>query len=91
MANPSDRPPHTTDGNEKAPTEDRTPAGDAPTGQQDFMSNEERAKEEVQEGEAEQLPSGTENSSETQGGSGKVYFTYRHYLRSLMIIHVTDV
>lgn len=55
------------------------------------MSNEERAKEEVQEGEAEQLPSGTENSSETQGGSGKVYFTYRHYLRSLMIIHVTDV
>ena len=46
--------------------------GDVPTGQEDFKSNEERAKEEVKEGEAEQMPAGTESESGKQNGSGKV-------------------
>ncbi|KZT72544.1 alpha/beta-hydrolase [Daedalea quercina L-15889] len=49
----------------------RSPARDVPTGQDDFKSNEERAKEEVKEGEAEQMPAGTESESEKQNGSGK--------------------
>ena len=74
LADPSDRPPvqHAINSGEKAVME-KSPIGDVPTGQEDFMSNEERAKEEVQKGEAEQMPPGTESSSEKQSGSGKVY------------------
>ena len=69
----SERPPvkHAIDSGEKALMEE-SPVGDVSTGQDDFKNNEEKAKEEVRKGEAEQMPPGTESSSEKQDGSGKV-------------------
>lgn len=54
------------------------------------MSNEERAKEEVQKGEAEQMPSGTESSSLNQDGSGKVCCIGRYCLPVLTALHATS-
>ena len=73
---------HDINGGEKTVIE-KSPAGDIATDQEDYKLNEERAKEEVQESEAEQMPPGTESSSEKQNGTGKVcYFRPPKYART---------
>ncbi|KAH9844100.1 alpha/beta-hydrolase [Rhodofomes roseus] len=66
---PPERPPaqHAVNDGEKV-LRGKSPV-DVPSGQDDFRSNEKRAKEEVKEGAAEQLPAGTESESVKQNGS----------------------
>jgi len=72
MEDPAERPRvgHALNNGEKALRE-KGPIGEVPSGQEDFRRNEQRAKEEVKEGAAEQLPAGTESESDRHHGSGK--------------------
>lgn len=87
MEDPPERPhiQHAFGDGEKVFVE-KSPADDVPCCQDEFRSNEERAKEEVKEGEVEQLPAGTESESVEQNGSGEVSRSFdattRHFTKN---------